>query len=108
MRFDVHLTEGAIRDLEAIHGYLLETGAGLEADRLLERLLELAQSLAELPERGAHPRELVGLGILAYRQIFLKPYRLIYQVQGKRIFILLIVDGRRDMLTLLEQRLLGR
>lgn len=108
MHFDVHLTEGAIQDLEAIHGYLLDTGAGLEANRLLERLLELAQTLEEPPERGAHPRELAALGILAYRQVFLKPYRLIYQVQGKRIFILLIADGRRDMLSLLEQRLLGR
>jgi toxin ParE1/3/4 len=62
--------------------------------------------LSEFPERGAYPKELVSLGIREYREIFFKPYRIIYRVIDKNIYVLLIVDGRRDMQTLLQRRLL--
>jgi len=53
------------------------------------------------------PRELEALGILDYRQLALPPYRLIYRVAAKKVFIFVIADGRRDMQALLERRLLG-
>jgi toxin ParE1/3/4 len=108
MRFEVFVTEGAERDLEAIHQYILGSGSREEADHVLDRLMEVAESLAAMPERGSHPREIQALGILEYRQAFFKPYRVIYQVLGKRVVIGLIADGRRDLQTLLENRLLLR
>jgi toxin ParE1/3/4 len=108
MRFEVFVTEGAERDLEAIHQYIMGSGSREEADHVLDRLMEVAESLAAMPERGSHPREIQALGILEYRQAFFKPYRVIYQVLGKRVVIGLIVDGRRDLQTLLENRLLLR
>jgi toxin ParE1/3/4 len=70
-------------------------------------LLKAAEGLATLPERGSRPRELLALGIHEYRQVFFKPYRLIYRIIGQQVFIVLIADGRRDMQTLLARRLLG-
>jgi toxin ParE1/3/4 len=58
------------------------------------------------PQRGSHPRELLSLGIRDYRQVFFKPWRSIYRVLGTRVVIHVIVDGRRDMQSLLAQRLL--
>ena len=52
------------------------------------------------------PPELRALGIKQYREIFFKPYRLIYQVLDQRVYVMLIADGRRDMQALLERRLL--
>jgi toxin ParE1/3/4 len=43
----------------------------------------------------------------AYRQIAFKPYRVIYSVQGTKVTNHLIVDGRRDMQSVLAARLLG-
>jgi len=63
--------------------------------------------LATFSERGSHPRELLALGIREYRETCFKPYRVIYRIIGKRVFVYLIADGRRDMQTLLERRLLG-
>jgi len=63
--------------------------------------------LSTLPERGSHPKELLALGIKDYRQTFFKPYRLICRVDGQRVCVYLIVDGRRDMQSLLARRLLG-
>jgi toxin ParE1/3/4 len=108
MRFEVFVTEGAERDLEAIHGYILGGGSREESDHVLDRLMAAAESLATMPERGSHPRELLALGILDYRQVFFKPYRVIYRVLDKRVVISLIADGRRDLQTLLENRLMRR
>ena len=102
----VLLTAGAERDLEAIVDYIASADSPRRADHVLDQLLKVADSLAILPERGSHPRELLALGIKEYRQVFFKPYRLIYRVIGQQVFITLIADGRRDMQSLLMRRLL--
>ena len=48
-----------------------------------------------------------SVGIQDYRQVFFKPYRLIYRLHGKQVVVYLIADGRRDMPALLARRLLG-
>ena len=70
-------------------------------------LPEVTASLAAFPERGSYPKELLQLGIREYRQAHFKPYRLIYRVTGKQVFIYMIADGRRDMQMLLTRRMLG-
>lgn len=107
MRYEVLITEGAERDLEEIYDHIAEFDSPEKADYVLSRLLEVSERLATFPDRGPHPKELQALGIREYRQAFFKPYRLIYRVIGKQVFIYLIADGRRDMQSLLAQRLLG-
>ena len=106
-RFEVLLTAGAERDLEALHDYLAGIDGGVGADRLLDNLAAVVDSLSRFPERGSVPRELAGLGIREYRQVFFKPYRMIYRVSGLQVVIYLIADGRRDMQSVLAKRLLG-
>jgi toxin ParE1/3/4 len=53
------------------------------------------------------PRELSTLGIHEYRQVFLKPYRVIYRHAEGQVIIYVIADGRREMQSLLSRRLLG-
>jgi toxin ParE1/3/4 len=103
----VRLTRGAERDLESLHRYLAESSGSASADRLLDQLMAVVRSLEQSPERGSHPRELLALGIKAYRQVLVKPWRLIYRVEGATICIVLIVDGRRELQSVLAERLLG-
>lgn len=105
MRVEVLLTHDAVRDLEEIHEYLAEHEAPAKADYVLDRIAAVIEGLATFPESGAHPRELLAVGIREYRQAFFKPYRLIYRVTGHRVYVYLIADGRRDMQTLLARRL---
>lgn len=107
MRYKVLLTAGAESDLNNLHGYIAEHDSPQNADYVLDKLLEVAESLATFPERGSYPPELLALGIREYRQSFFKPYRVIYRVIGKQVIIYVIVDGRRDMKSLLARRLLG-
>ncbi len=106
-RYEVLLTPGTEQDLESIHDYIDEFDSPANAVRVLDDLMKVAQRLAEFPERGSHPRELAALGIKEYRQSAFKPYRLIYRVLDNRVVIYLIVDGRRNLQSLLARRLLG-
>lgn len=107
MPYKVLLTAGAESDLNDLHGYISAHDSPQNADFVLDKLMEVAESLATFPERGAYPPELLALGMREYRQSFFKPYRIIYRVIGKQVIIYLIVDGRRDMKSLLGRRLLG-
>ncbi|MCK6376768.1 MAG: type II toxin-antitoxin system RelE/ParE family toxin [Zoogloea sp.] len=106
-RFEVLLTEGAERDLEFIHDYIAEFDCVANANYVLDALMDAVECLSTTPERGSHPKELLGLGIKEFRQTFFKPYRVIYRVTARQVIIHLIVDGRRDMQSLLARRLLG-
>ena len=105
--FEVLLAEGAEQDLEAIHDYISEFDCVANANYVLDALMGTVASLSKFPECGGYPKELVGLGIKEYRQIFFRPYRATYRVTGSQVIIYLIVDGRRDMQTVLARRLLG-
>lgn len=106
MSFAVMLTGDARRDLEEIYDYVALHDAPGKADRLLDRIERVFASLSESPQRGAFPKELLALGIREYREVFFKPYRIIYRVLDGVVYILLIADGRGDMQTLLQRRLL--
>ena len=106
-KVEVLLTEDAEQDLESIHDYIAEFDSKANADCVLDRLLAVVESLTVFPERGAYPKELVALGIRDYRQTAFKPYRVIYRVMGRKVYIYMIADGRRDMQSLLAWRLLG-
>ncbi len=106
-KYRVLLTAGAERDLEALYDYAARSDGLTRAHQLLDRLMEVVESLARFPERGSHPKELVALGIKEYRQVLFKSYRVIYRVTGRQVIIYLMVDGRRDMQSVLARRLLG-
>jgi len=106
MRFNVFLTADAAGDLEELYDYIALHDAPGKSEHVLTRIEKILNSLSESPERGMYPKELLALGIRDYREIFFKPYRVICRVIGDKVHVLLIVDGRRDMQTLLQRRLL--
>ena len=101
----VLVTRGAERDLQSIDAHVRRDSEAA-ADRLLDRLQSLIESLSQFPDRGNFPKELIALGIRDFRQVVMKPYRVIYRVVDRDVAILLIADGRRDMQSLLARRLL--
>ena len=106
-KFDVLLTQGAEQDLEAVQDYIAEFDRVANANRVLDAVMDVVESLSRFPERGSYPKELVSLGIKEYRQTFFKPYRVIYRVQAPSVWVYVVADGRRDMQRLLARRLLG-
>jgi len=107
MVFAVLLTNDAACDLEEIYGHIALQDSPQKADYVLEQIEKAFSSLSKFPDRGVYPKELLALGIREYREIFFKPYRIIYRIMDRNVYVLLIVDGRRDMQSLLERRLLN-
>ena len=107
MACEVVLAADAAADLEEIVEWIAVHDAPARANHVLERIEAAIAGLARFPLRGAHPRELLAVGIREYREIFFKSYRIVYRVAGKRVYVYLIADGRRDMQALLSRRLLG-
>jgi toxin ParE1/3/4 len=108
MTYRVLLTDSAARDLEELDAYITQNDSPEKAEYVLGKIEDVIDSLSEFPERGAYPEELLSLGIREYRQVFFKPYRIIYRVIKKAVYIYLIVDGRRDMQTLLNRRMFDK
>ena len=106
MPFEVVLTEGAARDLDRNYDFVAEHDSPEKANTVLARIERVITSLAALPERGVHPKELVAVGIREYRETFFKPYRVIYRVVDRIVVVFVIADGRQDMQSLLARRLL--
>ena len=106
MPFAVLLTGHAARDLEELCNYIERHDLPGNADHVLDRIEQALASLTRSPERGTYPKELLALGIREYREIFFKPYRIIYRVAENNVYVLLIADGRRDLNVLLQRRLL--
>ncbi|MFZ4791698.1 MAG: type II toxin-antitoxin system RelE/ParE family toxin [Candidatus Competibacteraceae bacterium] len=105
MTFRVLLTEDAALDLAEIHDDIALRDSAEKAEYVLGQLRAVIESVAELPERGAYPKELLVLGIRDYRETFFKPYRILYRVINDCVYVYLIVDGRRDLNGLLQRRL---
>ena len=106
MAFQVFLTDDAARDLEDLYDYIELRDVAGKADHVLEQIEKGFTSLSENPQRGTCPKELLAVGLREYREIFFKPYRIIYRVMAENVYVLVIADGRRDMQALLQRRLL--
>ena len=82
-------------------------GISAECKNLISQIRKACSDLSEFPERGRIVPELNRIGIFDYRELIVKVYRIIYAIDGKNVYIHCILDGRRDIQTLLQQRMLG-
>jgi toxin ParE1/3/4 len=105
--YEVRLTDHAAADLDELFAYIAQHDSRANAEYVLSHIEAALEKLVKQPHRGAYPAELSALGIREYREVFFKPYRIIYRVMSKIVFVHLIVDGRRDMQALLRRRLLA-
>ena len=97
-------TDLAVRDLEAIARFIA-SDSPLNAGRVLARLRERAGELSSRPERGRVVPELARFGIVVYREVIVRPYRIVYRVRDRSVHILAVLDGRREIEDLLFERM---
>lgn len=105
MTLPVIISQPALLDLLDINDFYLFEVDEKTAAKIIDRLESAVNSLTVLSDRGSIPRELLSLGIRQYRQIMRKPYRIIYEILPDKVVVHAVLDGRRDMQTLLMQRL---
>jgi toxin ParE1/3/4 len=106
MTFNVYLIEDAEKDLFDIYRYVSRNDSVSYANSLIGKLKTTVLRLDKMPDRGHFPPELERIGVLEFREVFYKPYRIIYQIIGNNVYVHCILDGRRDMQDILQQRVL--
>lgn len=104
-RFTVVWTDVAHRDLEVIITYIAENDLNA-AGRILREIRQKTESLGVLPERGRVVPELQTQGVLFYREIIHKPWRIIYRIESYSVFVLSVLDARRNVEDILLDRLI--
>lgn len=105
MAYPVRLTRAAAHDLQQICDWIAEHDSPAKALHVLDRIIAEAEGVGRSPHAGSRPPELPPGMEAEYRQVFFKPYRLIYEVRASEVVIHLIADGRRDLQSLLLRRL---
>jgi toxin ParE1/3/4 len=106
MRYKVSFVPEAEEDLFRIYQYVYFNDSEVNAEKLFSRLYEKCLLLEKIPDRGHIPPELGLLDVNDFLEIHYKPYRIIYRVMKNEVFIHCIIDGRRDLQKLLQERLL--
>ncbi len=106
MKYKVFIVSDAEEDIFEIYNYVATYDSPGNADALFENLQKTCLKLESFPKRGHIPPEFERINIFGFLEIHCKPYRIIYQVQDKEVYIHCILDSRRELHELLHQRLL--
>ena len=101
----VEWTATARDDLDEIIGYLLAEDP-LNALQVLDKIEAKAEALNLIPQRGRLVPELKFNGVTTYRELIIKPWRIIYRIDDHSVWVVSLLDGRRQLDDLLLERFL--
>ncbi|MDX8410220.1 MAG: type II toxin-antitoxin system RelE/ParE family toxin [Mariprofundales bacterium] len=104
--YEVLWTDTARLDLDGIIEYIAEEDGAAIALNVLDRLEKRAGKLLNMPNRGRVVPELQENGVFQYRQLSETPWRIIYRIRKEIVYVVAVIDGRRDFVDLLLQRLI--
>ena len=102
--FRVYWAAIAEDDLKNIISYIAEESP-VNARKIFSNIKEQAFSLTQLPERGRIVPELHDQGISLYRELIFSPWRIIYRISGKKVYVLSVLDSRQNVEDILLKRL---
>ena len=106
MSYKVVILASAERDMKNIRSYIVKNFSLATWQDTYSKLKEAIRNLKDFPFSGSIPDELERLNLTQYRQIISGMNRVIYEVRQEIIYIHIVSDTRKDMRTLLTQRLL--
>lgn len=104
-RYEIVWARRAEDDLREIIDYI-----AMESPRnaltILEKIKNKAFSLYTMPERCRIVPELKAFGILHYRELIVSPWRIMFRIAAMKIYVLSVLDGRRNIEDILWNRLI--
>ena len=96
----VRWTRRALGHLREIRDYIA-TDSPAAAAKMIAAIFEAAERLRRFPESGRPAGELSSG--CPYREMIEPPYRVLYEIQGETVFILVVIHGRRDVAQLIAR-----
>jgi toxin ParE1/3/4 len=94
----------AENDLRNIIEYIADESPSNAFD-VFKSIKKRASLLYTLPERGRIVPELRDQGILQYREIIIPPWRILYRISKRHVYVLSVLDSRRNIEDILLRRL---
>ena len=104
--YDVRWSETAERDLIAIVEYIADDSPS-RAYEVFKEVRRKASSLRTFPDRGRIVPELQEQGITQYHELVVSPWRIIYRISERAVYVLSALDSRRSIEDVLLRRLTG-
>ena len=98
-------TAPAAEDLQDVVDFLIEDSPAA-AEKFIDRVEEAVGKLSRHGESGRIVPELAKHNIARYREVVVSPWRVFYRIDEKRIYILAVIDGRRNVEDILLRRLM--
>ena len=105
-KYTIQMTQPAKRDLAEISRYIAQNNPQIAA-RIKNRIVAKIATLDHFPHRGAYVPELLDRNVKEYRQITEPPWKIIYKVEDEIVYILAIIDSRRNLQDILIRKFLG-
>ena len=105
LNYKVIWTNVAESDLKDIIEYIT-IDSPQNALRILKNFKQKTSELYTLPERNRIVPELQDQGILQYREMIIPPWRLIYRIAERKIFVLSVIDSWRNVEDILLNRII--
>lgn len=93
----------AQHDLKQIIEYIAIDSPG-NASTILKQIKQKASDLYAMPDRGRIVPELKGQGIHTYRELIITAWRMIYRISDTTVFVLSVIDSRRNVEDILLDR----
>jgi toxin ParE1/3/4 len=106
-KYQVTWAETAQHDLLQIIDYIAVDNPE-NASRILQKIKQKVATLYTMPERGRVVQELKEQGIHTYREIVIAPWRVIYRISDTVVFVLSVIDSRRNVEDILLDRYIKR
>lgn len=106
-QFEVIWTKNAQFDLESIIEYIKMDSLTI-AKKIFFEIKNECANLHYFPERKRVVPELQQIGILKYREIIHERWRIIFKIDNTKVYILLVVDSKRNLEDILFQRLIDK
>jgi toxin ParE1/3/4 len=103
-KYRVQWTQPAGQDLESIVEFIARDNIAY-ALQVLRKIQGAAATLERMPERGRIVPELAEVGMRLYHEILCPPWRIIYRIVGPTVFVMTVIDGRRNVEDILLERL---
>jgi len=106
-KYFIKWTAPAREDVNEIIDYISKTNINY-AVKILDNIEENVKNLDMYPERYRVVPELEKYGYLLYREIIVEYWRIIYKVENDFVYIMLVIDGRRNLEDLLLKKMILR
>ena len=105
--YSVFWTHIAKIDLSEIIEYIAQVNINAATKTLL-KIEDLGNSLNSCPKKGRIVPELKKYNIIKYRELIFNPWRIIYKIEKNNVYVMAVIDGRRNLEDILLNRLLNR